>query len=502
MNAAAPLISVVSPVYRAEACVAELCRRLKAALSTISENFEIILVEDRSPDESWKAIQEESRKDPRIRGVRLARNFGQHRAITAGLDLARGDWVVVMDCDLQDPPEEIPRLYAKALEGNQIVIAQFEERAEPGLRQTISRTFWKGLSWLAGIPFDYRIGNYRIMSRRVVASFCSYREQLRLLGGITSLMGFTTDVLPVNREPRFAGETSYSFRKLLSIAAEIAMAYSDKPLRLSVMIGAFISGLSIVAGAAIIVLAMANVIEVPGWASVIVSLYLIGGMIIANLGLIGYYIGKTFDETKRRPLYIIENITDDPDVQTGELHADLSSNERVIWITGLSGAGKSTLAEALVPRMRATGTPVILLDGDALRTVFGADKTSEKNHGREARLALAMQYAHLCRTLSVQGQTVVIATISLFKEVHDWNRANLPKYFEVYLKVPIEELRRRDPKGIYRRFDAGEITHVAGLDLSVDEPAQADITLDFDPKRSAMELADEVFEVLRKRIWT
>ncbi|MBG6154506.1 adenylylsulfate kinase-like enzyme [Labrenzia sp. EL_159] len=340
------------------------------------------------------------------------------------------------------------------------------------------------------------------MSRRVVASFCSYREQLRLLGGITSLMGFTTDVLPVNREPRFAGETSYSFRKLLSIAAEIAMAYSDKPLRLSVMIGAFISGLSIVAGAAIIVLAMANVIEVPGWASVIVSLYLIGGMIIANLGLIGYYIGKTFDETKRRPLYIIENITDDPDVQTGELHADLSSNERVIWITGLSGAGKSTLAEALVPRMRATGTPVILLDGDALRTVFGADKTSEKNHGREARLALAMQYAHLCRTLSVQGQTVVIATISLFKEVHDWNRANLPKYFEVYLKVPIEELRRRDPKGIYRRFDAGEITHVAGLDLSVDEPAQADITLDFDPKRSAMELADEVFEVLRKRSWT
>lgn len=502
MSAAHPTISVVSPVYQAEDCVAELCRRLKAALSTISENFEIILVEDRSPDESWKAIQEESRKDPRICGVRLARNYGQHRAITAGLDIARGDWVVVMDCDLQDPPEEIPRLYAKALEGNHIVIAQFEERAEPGLRQRISKTFWNGLSWLAGIPFDYRIGNFRIMSRRVVDSFRSYREQLRLLGGITSLMGFTTDVLSVNRDPRFAGETSYTFRKLLSIAAEIAMAYSDKPLRLSVIIGAFISGLSIVAGAVIIILAFANLIEVPGWASVIVSLYLIGGMIIANLGLIGYYIGKTFDETKRRPLYIVENMTHDPGMKTGALQEGSPSKCRVVWITGLSGAGKSTLAEALVPRMRASGAPVILLDGDALRAVFGADKTSEKNHGREARLALALQYANLCRMLAEQGQTVVIATISLFREVHDWNRANLPGYFEVYLKVPIEELRRRDPKGIYRRFDAGELTHVAGLDLNVDEPEQADITLDFDPKRSAMELADDVFKVLSKRNWT
>ena len=136
---------------------------------------------------------------------------------------------------------------------------------------------------------------------------------------------------------------------------------------------------------------------------------------------------------------------------------------RVIWITGLSGAGKSTLAHELVARLRASGDVVVILDGDELREVFGAVSVNLKYHSREARLALAIQYAHMCRILAQQGLTVVIATISLFKKVHVWNRANLPGYFEVYLKVPVEELRRRDPKGIYRRFDAGELSDVAGL---------------------------------------
>ncbi|MEJ5057348.1 MULTISPECIES: adenylyl-sulfate kinase [unclassified Pseudomonas] len=175
------------------------------------------------------------------------------------------------------------------------------------------------------------------------------------------------------------------------------------------------------------------------------------------------------------------------------------SGGQVVWITGLSGAGKSTLAEELVAKLRGIGQSVVLLDGDELREVFGAAANNSQNHGREGRLALAMQYARLCRMLAAQGQTVVIGTISLFREVHEWNRAHLPGYFEVYLKVPVEELRRRDPKGIYRRFDAGELHNVAGLDLVIDEPLEADCLVEFDPERSSQSLADYLVKQIHRR---
>lgn len=172
---------------------------------------------------------------------------------------------------------------------------------------------------------------------------------------------------------------------------------------------------------------------------------------------------------------------------------------RVIWITGLSGAGKSTLAAEVVNRLRAQGDAVVMLDGDELREVFGAAATNAQNHGREGRLALAFQYAHLCRVIANQGLTVVIATISLFKEIHAWNRENLPGYFEVYLKVPLEELRRRDPKGIYRRFDAGELADVAGLDLLIDEPEAADWVVELEPLRPVDTVAQELIKILTER---
>jgi len=172
---------------------------------------------------------------------------------------------------------------------------------------------------------------------------------------------------------------------------------------------------------------------------------------------------------------------------------------RVIWITGLSASGKTTLAKDVARRLREQGVNVVLLDGDELREVFGATLFSSQNHGREGRLALAFQYAHLCRILAQQGLTVVIATISLFREIHVWNRANLSGYLEVYLKVPIEELCRRDPKGIYRRFDAGELADVAGLDLQVDEPEAADWVVEFDPNRSIATIADELMNRVMER---
>lgn len=169
----------------------------------------------------------------------------------------------------------------------------------------------------------------------------------------------------------------------------------------------------------------------------------------------------------------------------------------VCWITGLSGAGKSTLANEVTARLRASGKTVVMLDGDDLREVFGAVAANAENHGREGRLALAMQYAHLCRVIASQGLTVVIATISLFREVHAWNRENLPGYFEVYLKVPMEELRRRDPKGIYRRFDAGELTDVAGLDLPIDEPEAADWVVGFSSVQTVDVMAGELMSRMK-----
>ncbi|MCW5701032.1 MAG: adenylyl-sulfate kinase [Bradyrhizobium sp.] len=157
----------------------------------------------------------------------------------------------------------------------------------------------------------------------------------------------------------------------------------------------------------------------------------------------------------------------------------------VIWITGLSGAGKTTLAAEVVNILRSDGKAVIMLDGDELRDVFG----DEARHDRESRLRLALRYSRLCQMLGRQGINVVIATISLFSDVHIWNRTNIPGYFEVYLRVPLEELRRRDPKGIYRRFDSGETTNVAGLDMPIDEPPSPDIIIDFDQAASIRESA-------------
>jgi dolichol-phosphate mannosyltransferase len=303
-----PVISVVSPVYLGAGNVSELCRRLEIALVQISFDYEIVLVEDGSPDASWDEITQEASRNNKIRGLKLSRNFGQHHAITAGIDFARGDWVVVMDCDLQDPPELIPDLYMKAKEGNDVVVALFEERQGKRTKKILSRVFWKFLTWLTDLPFDHRVGNFRIFSRRAAESFKLYREQARLLGGLNALAGFRTSHISATRAERFSGKSAYTFRKLMATAINLALAYSDKPLRIMVALGLTISGASTISGLVILGMGLSGVISVPGWVSVMVSLYLLSGLMLANLGIVGFYVGKTLEESKKRPLYILETV--------------------------------------------------------------------------------------------------------------------------------------------------------------------------------------------------
>lgn len=306
-----PHISVVIPVYKAEDCLEELCRRLRASLEAITVDFEIVLVEDCGGDRSWPIIVNLAQRDSRIKGIQFSRNFGQHYGITAGLDHCEGDWVVVMDCDLQDRPEEIPRLYSKAQEGYDVVLARRGKRNDPHLKRFTSWLFYKVFSYLAEMDYDGETGNFRIVSRKVVVSFRTMRERLRFFGGLVSWMGFPTASVNVQHDERFAGQTSYTFKKLWKLSSEAIIAYSDKPLRLAIRFGFVISALAFAYGGYIVFRALIQGTSIMGWSSLIVSIYFLGGIIISMMGILGVYLGKTFDETRRRPLYIICHTTFD-----------------------------------------------------------------------------------------------------------------------------------------------------------------------------------------------
>jgi dolichol-phosphate mannosyltransferase len=311
MSHSTPHLSVVIPVYKAEHCLDELYLRLKAALESISPDFEIVLVEDCGGDNSWQVIERLAAADPRVRGIQFSRNFGQHYGITAGLDHCHGDWVVVMDCDLQDRPEEIPRLYAKAQEGYDIVLARRTARQDPPVKRITSLLFYKIFSYLADIEYDGASGNFRIMSRKVVASFRRMGEQLRFFGGLVQWLGFPTTSIEVEHAERLDGNSTYTYAKLWKLATETIIAYSDKPLRIGVRFGFGMAGLAFGYGMYILLRALLYGSPIPGWNSLIVSLYFIGGITIAMLGIIGIYLGKAFDESKKRPLYIVRRTTFD-----------------------------------------------------------------------------------------------------------------------------------------------------------------------------------------------
>ena len=302
-------ISVVIPVYKAEDCLRELHRRLVKSLDTLQLTFEIIMVEDCGGDNSWNIIQELASQDSRLKGFKLSRNFGQHNAITAGLDQARGNWTVIMDCDLQDKPEDIEKLIEKTQEGYDVVIVRNPIRRQSFLKQISARIFYRVFSWLAGYVYEDGIRSFRIMSRNATNALKSMREQMRSIGPLGIWIGFPSTYIDIELAPRYAGQSSYNMRRLLSLAFRAIIAFSDKPLKISIGVGFTMAGSAFLYGLYIVIHAIRHDIPVSGWSSLITSLYFIGGLILANLGILGIYTGKTFEETKRRPIYLIARRT-------------------------------------------------------------------------------------------------------------------------------------------------------------------------------------------------
>lgn len=311
MGKSNPLISVVIPVYGCKTCLVELCDRVATTIEAIPARLEMILVNDASPDHAWETIKKLSAADERIKGIDLARNFGQHHAITAGLDHTTGDWIVVMDCDLQDRPEEITTLYNKALEGYEVVFGNRVKRQDGWLKRKSSQAFYRVYDYFTGRTSDHTIANFSISKKKVVESFRCMREQNRFFPLFIQWMGYKTGTVPIEHNARKEGKTSYNIHKLVTLGTDAIISQSNKPLRLSIQFGFFVSLISFLYGVYLFARYFFLDEPVQGWTSVMVSIYFIGGLIFFNTGVLGLYIGKVFNETKSRPLYLIRETTDE-----------------------------------------------------------------------------------------------------------------------------------------------------------------------------------------------
>lgn len=299
-------ISVVSPVYKAPKILPELVARLERSLSEITDSFEVILVDDGCPWDSWSVVEELTQNYTFVKGLKLSRNFGQQYAITAGLDHSIGEWVVVMDCDLQDRPEEIPRLYKEAQKGFDIILAARINRKDSVLKKFTSKLFYKLLSYLTGAKYDHRIANFGIYSGVVIQNINLFRESIRFFPGLVQYVGFRTSTLNINHSSREYGESSYSISKLLKLGFDVILAYSDKPLRIIVKLGLFVSLMSFAYVGFSLLQWYNHKILVPGFTSLIASVWFLSGVMISTMGVIGLYLGKVFEAVKKRPIYIIE----------------------------------------------------------------------------------------------------------------------------------------------------------------------------------------------------
>ncbi len=299
-------ISIISPVYLAEDVLDKLVKRTHEAVQCVTDDFEIILVDDGSPDKSWLEIERLATIYSEIRGIRLSRNFGQHYAITAGLDKAKGEWMVVMDCDLQDRPEEIPNLYRKCKEGFDVVQARRIERKDSWSKKLGSKLFYRSLSWLTGLNHDSSIANFGIYHQKVICAIVEMRESIRFFPSMVKWVGFKQTSIEVEHAANEERQSAYSFTKLARLALDIVLAYSDKPLRLTIKAGITIAGIGFLFALYTLTRYLMGEIIVAGYASLIISIWVLTGVVLITLGMVGLYVGKTFEGVKGRPIYVVE----------------------------------------------------------------------------------------------------------------------------------------------------------------------------------------------------
>lgn len=300
------MISIVSPVYRAEKILPILVSEINLVMERIGEDYEIILVDDRSPDNSWEVMKVLSSQNSKIKSIRLSRNFGQHSAIFAGLTKTKGDWVVVMDCDMQDQPKEIAKLYKKALEGYDIVLGQRENRKDKFLKKLTSKLFYKVFNYLSGANFDNNVANFGIYHQKTIKSILDMGDYVKFFSLFINWIGFKSVSIPIEHGEREEGKSTYSVGRLFKQAFNVIISFSDKPLRLFINFGLSISILSFVLGIYYLYLSITHKITQPGFSSLILSIWFLSGIIISCIGIVGVYLGKTFDQAKGRPTFIID----------------------------------------------------------------------------------------------------------------------------------------------------------------------------------------------------
>lgn len=301
-------ISVVIPVYGCKGALKPLHERLTTTLQKITNNYEIILVNDACPQNSWEEIEKICKEDKKVKGINLARNFGQIKAITAGLDISKGEYVVVMDCDLQDRPEGILELYSKLQEGYDIVFARRLNRKDNVITKTLSKAFYKVYNYFSDGNYDASICNFNISRRIVIDNYCKMREQNRAFTIFLKWLGFKSTVIDVEHDKRAEGKSSYNLKKKIKMAVSFITSQSNKPLYFSIYIGMISALFALIA----VIYCLCNYFiagNIPnGWTSVFISIYLMGGILLMVLGMIGIYIGNIFEEAKHRPLYVIREI--------------------------------------------------------------------------------------------------------------------------------------------------------------------------------------------------
>ena len=300
-----PHVSIVSPVYRGEKMVAELVRRNVESVSTITDDYEIILVNDASPDNSWDEIVKQCALNPKVKGINLSRNFGQHYAITAGLHYAKGDWVVVMDCDLQDRPEEIPNLYKKAQEGYDIVYARRVARKDKFFKRLSSTLFHWVYNRLSGLNADKAVANFGIYKHCVIEEFNKMPERARSFPSLVKYLGFRDTAIDVEHAERAEGKSSYNLYKLLKLSFDVIVSNSNKPLRMAVGLGFGMAAVSFLLAVYNVIAKWVGIIRVPGYTTTLFSIWFVGGLLLSVTGILGLYIGKIFDQVKGRQLFVV-----------------------------------------------------------------------------------------------------------------------------------------------------------------------------------------------------